>query len=156
MRHDVGCIVRLMMCARAWTREHGWARERYGWKSGHWDTHLWMQCMRHLLLRGIRFQPFLSRFSRWCILGRSLAVRLTRLLSQLLHIGTKFLAETTPSETVEVLIENCPERTPSSAVSLHFSENNRCTKYVADRVHPGLFITFEVGVNNGDVVVNLL
>ena len=154
MRHYVGCIVRLMMCARAWTREHGWARVRHGWKSGHRDTHLRVQWMGHMLLRCVSFQPFLSRFSRRCILGRSFAVRLTR--SQLLHIGTKFLAETTPSETVKVLIENCPERTPSSTVSLHFSENNCCAKYVADRVHPSLFITLEVGVNNGDVVVNFL
>jgi hypothetical protein len=156
MGHDVGCIVRLMMCARAWARVHGWARVRDGRKSGHRDTHLWMQCMGHLLLRGVRFQPFLPRFSRRCILCRSLAVRLTRLLPLLLHIGTEFLAETTSSETVEVLIKNCPERAPSSAVSLHFTENNCRAKYVADRVHPGLFVTLKVGVNNGDVVVNFL
>jgi hypothetical protein len=73
-----------------------------------------------------------------------------------LHIGTKFFAETTPSEAVEVLIENCPERTPSSTVPLYFAENNCCAKNVANRIHPGLFITLEVGVNNGDVVVNFL
>lgn len=156
MRQDVGCIIWLMMCARAWTRVHGWARVRDGWKSGHRDTHLRMQCMGHLLLRGVRFQPFLSRFSRRGILCRSLAVRLTRLLPLVLHIGTKFLTETTSSETVKVLIKNCPERTPSSAVSLHFTENNCRAKYVTDRVHPGLFVTLEVGVNNGDVVINFL
>lgn len=143
------------MCTRAWSGEHRRSRVGHGWKSGHRYTHLGMHCRRNLLLRCVDFQPFLSRFARRCILCRSLA-GLTSLLPQLLHIGAEFLAETTPGKTVEVLIENCPERTPGSAVSLYFAENNCSAEYVADRVHPGLFITLEVRVNNGDVVIYFL
>jgi len=73
-----------------------------------------------------------------------------------LHIGAKFFAEATSSETVEVLIENCPEGTPSSAITLHFPENNCCAEYVPDRVHPSLFITLKVGINDRDEVVYFL
>jgi hypothetical protein len=81
---------------------------------------------------------------------------MTRLLLLLLHICAEFLAEATPKEAVEVLIENCPERTPSGAVTLYFAENNGRAKYVSNRVHPGLFITLEVGINDRDVVVYFL
>jgi len=57
---------------------------------------------------------------------------MTGLLPLLLHIRTEFLAEATPNEAVEVLIENCPERTPGGAVALYFAENNGRTKDVPD------------------------
>jgi hypothetical protein len=81
---------------------------------------------------------------------------MTGLLLLLLHIRAEFLAEATPKKAVEVLIENCPERTPGGAVTLYFAENNGSAKDVPDRVHPGLFITLEVRVNDGDVVVYFL
>jgi hypothetical protein len=54
------------------------------------------------------------------------------------------------------LIENCPECTPGGAVTLYFAKNDGRTKDVPDRVHPGLFITLEVGVNDCDVVIYFL
>jgi hypothetical protein len=57
---------------------------------------------------------------------------MTRLLLLFLHICAKFLAEATPNEAIEVLIKNCPERTPSGAVTLYFAENNSRAKYVTD------------------------
>lgn len=81
---------------------------------------------------------------------------MTRLLPLLLHIRTELLAEATPNEAVEVLFENCPERAPSGAVTLYFAENYRCAKDVTDRVHPGLLITLEMRVNDGNKVVYFL
>ena len=81
---------------------------------------------------------------------------MTRLLSLLLHIRAKFLAEATPNEAVQVLIKNCPERTPGGAVALYFAEIYGRAKDVPDRVHPGLFIALEVGVNDGDVIIYFL
>jgi hypothetical protein len=78
---------------------------------------------------------------------------MTRFLPLLLHIRTKLLAKTAANETVKVLVEDCPERTPSSAIALHFAEYNGRAKYVSDGVHPCLLVAFEVGINNGDEVI---
>jgi hypothetical protein len=81
---------------------------------------------------------------------------MTRLLPLLLHIRAELLAEATPNEAVEVLIENCPERATGGAVTLYFAENNGRAKDVTDRVHPGLLITLEMRVNDGNKVVYFL
>jgi len=81
---------------------------------------------------------------------------MTRLLPLLLHIRAELLAEAAPNEAVEVLIENCPERAPGSAVTLYFAENNGRAKDVTDRVHPGLLITLKMRVNDGDIVIYFL
>jgi len=81
---------------------------------------------------------------------------MARFLLLLLHIRTKLLAKTTAKETVKVLVENCPKRTPGSAIALHFAEYNSRAKYVSDGVHPCLLVALEVGINNGDEVIYFL
>jgi hypothetical protein len=73
-----------------------------------------------------------------------------------LHVRAEFLAEATPSEAVKVLVKDCPEGTPGSAVTLYFAKYNGCAEYVSDRIHPGLFIALEVGINDGDEVIYFL
>jgi hypothetical protein len=70
-----------------------------------------------------------------------------------LHISAEFLAESTPGKTFDALIKNCPEHAPGS---VHFAENDCRAEYMANGVYPGLFITLEVGENNGDVVIYFL
>ena len=82
---------------------------------------------------------------------------MARLLPLLLHIRAELLAEATPKEAVEVLIKDCPVRAPpSGAVTLYFAKNNGRAKDVTDRVHPGLLITLEMRVNDGNKVVYFL
>jgi|SRR6266404_3329575 len=74
----------------------------------------------------------------------------------LLHVCTKFLAKTTAQETVKILVENCPKRTPGSAITLHFAEYDSRTEYMSDGVHPRLLIPLEMRINNSNVVIKFL
>jgi len=70
------------------------------------------------------------------------------------------LAEVLPKiaafETLEVVVPDGPLSATEGAVSRHLAKTNSGAEDMADAVHPGGFATLEMGIYDGDPVVNLL
>ena len=71
----------------------------------------------------------------------------------LLYIRTKLFAKPTASETVKVLVEDCPKRIPNRGIALHFAKYNGRVKLFSDGALPCSLAALEVRINSGDVVI---
>lgn len=147
--HNPTSVIRLMMrCCL-----HGW-RIRNG--SVLWQGPRGLNgCRRRRWLRAstFEFQP-LCTFAR--ITSRRVGSLSASLNTGLLHVGTELLVKAPISEYLPVFLPNGPLSPTQSTISNDLPETYSGTENMSDAVHPCLLAALEMGIDDGDPIIDFL